>query len=211
MSRGHKAVHRTELAVEERGRDDELTALARQARGGSAEAFDALARRVRDRVRAWAERVTRDSDDADDIAQLVLLKVHARLERFEGRSRFGTWLYRVTRNVAFNRMVKERRREDLRAEHTAHAPDAVDPVEVGSPEQDAAQLAGLVRLYHTELPRRQREVYELADLRGLNSEQIAVKLGITASTARGLLMKARRKIRARMLESHAHLLEDYTL
>lgn len=204
-------MHRTELAVEERGRDDELTALARQARDGSAEAFDALARRVRDRVRAWAERVTRDSDDADDIAQLVLLKVHARLDRFEGRSRFGTWLYRITRNVAFNRMVKERRREDLRAVHDAEAPIAVEPVDASSPDHEAAQLAELVRFYHAELPRRQREVYEMADLRGLNSEEIAVRLGITASTARGLLMKARRKIRARMLESHAHLLEDYTL
>jgi RNA polymerase sigma-70 factor (ECF subfamily) len=204
-------VHRTELAVEERGRDDELTALARQARGGSAAAFDALARRVRDRVRLWAERVTRDSDDADDIAQLVLLKVHARLERFEGRSRFGTWLYRVTRNVAFNRMVKERRREDLRAAHGADAPATVEPVDVASPDHEASQLAELIRFYHAELPRRQREVYEMADLRGLSSEDIAVRLGITASTVRGLLMKARRKIRARMLESHAHLLEDYTL
>ena len=204
-------MHRTELAVEERTQDDELTELARQARGGSAEAFDALARRVRERVRAWAERVTRDQDDADDVAQLVLLKVHARLDRFEGRSRFGTWLYRVTRNVAFNRMQKERRREDLRAEHDAEASHAVDPPDVGSADGEAAQLAELVLFYGTELPRRQREVYEMADINGLTSQEIAVRLGITASTARGLLMKARRQIRVRMLEAHAHLLEDYTL
>ena len=198
-----------ELSVNERGQDEELAALANKARAGSAEAFDALARRVRDRVRQWAQAVTHDSDDADDVAQLVLLKLHAHIDRFEGRSRFTTWLYRVTRNVAFSRAQRDRRRDalrDLRGGELARVGDA----DADGADSTAARLTELVQFYYAELPKRQREVYEMGDMRGLTSQQIGERLGITASTARGLLMKARRRIRLRILESHAHVLEDYT-
>jgi len=85
-----------EIAVTGPGDDDELTALAGRVRGGNAAAFDELARRVRDRVRQWARRVVADDDDAEDVAQLVLVQLHQRIGEFEGRSRFATWLYRVT-------------------------------------------------------------------------------------------------------------------
>jgi RNA polymerase sigma-70 factor (ECF subfamily) len=196
-----------ELSVNERGQDDELAALANQARTGDAGAFDLLARRVRDRVHRWAKQVTKDQDDAEDVAQLVLLKLHARIEKFEGRSRFSTWLYRVTRNLAFNRRQRERSRNEL-LEH--HSLELVDD-EQSSPsarDDDVARLAEIVQFVAAELPQRQREVYELADLRGFNSEEIAERLGITSSTARGLLMKARRRVRKRILESRPHWAEE---
>lgn len=194
-----------ELSVNERGQDDELAALANQARAGDAGAFDALARRVRDRVRRWAQGVSNDGDEADDVAQLVLLKLHTHLERFEGRSRFTTWLYRVTRNVAFNRRQRERSRTVLLE---LHSRDAIDDVHERVADDDAARLAELVHFVYAALPERQREVYELADLRGFNSSEIAERLSITPSTARGLLMKARRRVRTRILESRPHWAEE---
>jgi RNA polymerase sigma-70 factor (ECF subfamily) len=195
-----------ETSVNERGQDDELAALANQARAGDAGAFDALARRVRDRVHRWAKQVTKDQDDAEDVAQLVLLKLHARLERFEGRSRFTTWLYRVTRNLAFNKRQRERGRNELLDAHTRSS--VGDEAASAGADDDAARLAEIVQFIVAELPSRQREVYELADLRGFNSEAIAERLGITSSTARGLLMKARRRVRRRILESRPVWAED---
>ena len=197
-------MHLLERSVDARRQDDELAALAEQARAGSASAFDALARRVHGRVVQWAKGVTQDGDDADDVAQIVLLKLHSRLGQFRGRSRFTTWLYRVTRNVAFSRMHRERRRGVLLARRAVELSERDDAAGVGD---DAERLAAIVQFVFAELPARQREVYELADLRGLNSHEIAERLGITASTARGLLMKARRRVRERMLESRMDLLE----
>jgi RNA polymerase sigma-70 factor (ECF subfamily) len=194
-----------ELLVSERGQDDELAALASQARAGSADAFNALARRVRGRVLRWAQGVTHDQDDADDVAQLVLLKLHARIDQFEGRSRFTTWLYRLTRNVAFSRAARDRRHAELLAQRTTESLD-----DMAVTERETASLTELVQFYLAELPKRQQTVFELGDIRGLNSTEIAERLGITASTARGLLMKARRRIRLQILKSHAHLVEDYT-
>lgn len=197
------------ILADDTGHDVELAALAHEARAGSTAAFDTLAGRVRARILAWARVITRDEDDADDVAQLVLLKLHAHVDRFEGRSRFTTWLYRITRNVAFSRRVRDRRREVLLATRGAGAPEAT----VVQPEPgDAApdRLADLVWAYQRELPPRQRDVFELSELHGLTSAQIAEQLGVTPVTVRGLLMKARRRIRLRMLAEHADLLEDYT-
>jgi len=205
------AVHSPSLIGGMRERDDELAALARAAGRGNTAAFDSLVRRIRERVLAWAQRVTSDADEAEDVAQLVLLKLHAHIDRFEGRSRFSTWLFRVTRNVSLSRAHREHRRRELAAGREADrvAGDADVTADTGSEDAHADHVALLLRCYE-DLPDRQREVFELGDLRGFNSTEIASRLGITPSTARGLLMKARRRIRLRMLESHPELLAEYS-
>ena len=201
----------TELLIHESRDDAELTTLVVQARDGSASAFEELVRRVRSRIRRWAGRLTRDGDDAEDVTQLVLLRLHARIDEFEGRSRLTSWLYRVTRNLALDqRRITERRSALLAPEHarmtTRAEPDTTGTIGVG---EDAARLARLVRAYYAQLPARQREVFELADLRGEAPAEIAARLGIAPSTVRVLLLKARRTIRSRMLAEHPRLLEEY--
>ena len=191
-----------------------LNELVARAREGNDAAFDALALRVRDRIRGWATRLTADRDDAEDVAQLVLLRLHQQVRAFEGRSRFTTWLYSVTARVALSRRAKERRRERLSdARADVLRPEEVADVLHGdnASERDAmaGRLAILVASYLDVLNGREREVFELGDLRGLNATEIAERLGVKAVTVRTQLMRARRKIRLRMLEEHPELLEGY--
>ena len=195
-----------ELPISQPDEDDVLAALVGRARQGSTAAFDELVLRVHAQVRRWAARVTHDPDDADDVAQLVLLRLHVRLREFEGRSRFTTWLYRITRNIALNRRRIERRREGL-LRSAPRAPDRVMPE--GTARSDSDRLALLVRSLSTELSRREREVFELADLLGMATPDIAARLGLLPVSVRAALCRARRRIRIRMLEQYPHLLEDY--
>jgi RNA polymerase sigma-70 factor, ECF subfamily len=201
-------VHPMELPVTDLREDDDLAGLVKRARAGGVGAFDTLASRVRDRVQRWARRLTHDEDDAEDIAQLVLLRLHARVAEFDGRSRFTTWLYTITRNVALSRRLTEARRSEILSK--TPPPTADDANEAELVEDDtAARLATLIHRYFEQLPPRQREVFELCDVRGQNSTEIAARLGIAPSTVRGLLLKARRTIRLRMLEHHSRLLKEY--
>lgn len=185
--------------------ETELALLVRRVRGGSAGAFEELVRRVHSRLRRWAQRFTGDADDAEDVAQLVLLRLHSHVRTFEGRSRLTSWLYRVTHNVALDRRRLETRRSALLEIEQAKAIETTNE----TTNEDAERLQRLVRSYYADLPARQRQVFELVDLRGNDAAAVAAKLGIKPSTVRVLLLNARRTIRVRMLAEHPRLLEEF--
>ena len=195
-----------ELPISQNPDDDILGALVGRAKQGSAVAFAELVARVRSRIRWWADRVIHDDDEADDIAQQVLLKLHVRLREFEGRSRFTTWLYRMTVNTALNhRRIQRRREELLREASSASAVEMPDRVA----REETGRVAELLSAYASELSGREREVFEMADLRGMTASDIAKMLGVQPVSVRAALSRARRRIRLRILELHPHLLEEY--
>lgn len=189
-----------------KGDDGEIPSLVADARSGQPGATERLVTRVGGRVRAWAARFTDDDDAADDVAQDVLISLERRVRQFHGTSRFSTWLFAVTRNVALSRRRREQRRAEILGRHAAlevaQAETTTDP--------DAARIATLVLQYFDALPRRQRQIFELADIRGMTPADIARQLEMQQVTVRAHLFKARRAIRERMLENHERLLKEYT-
>jgi RNA polymerase sigma-70 factor, ECF subfamily len=182
----------------------DLPSLISNAQGGDRGAFARLAGLIHQKVRGWAESFTQDADDAEDVTQDVLILVHRLLPQFEGKSRFSTWLYTITRNVALDRRRRSQRRE--RRLEVMEAPADTTEIREGFDEET---LTGLVLKYFDELPARQREVFELSDIRGLSAAEVAERLNMKPVTVRANLFKARRSIRERMLEHHSNLLEEY--
>jgi len=196
-----------ELPISQPDEDDILGALVARARQGSSGAFTELASRVRSRIRDWAVRVVHDDDDADDVAQQVLLKLHLRLREFEGRSRFTTWLYRMTLNTALNRRRVDRRRANLLLRITPQSTTVTPETDV----RESDRIAALVRACLDELSHRERQVFEMADLKGVATGEIAAKLNLEPVSVRAALSRARKRIRLRMMEQHRYLLEEYDL
>jgi RNA polymerase sigma-70 factor (ECF subfamily) len=188
------------------GDDGEIPSLVADARSGLPGATERLVTRVGGSVRAWAARFTDDDDAADDVAQDVLISLERRVRQFHGTSRFSTWLFAVTRNVALSRRRREQRRAEILGRHAAL--DVAQPETTADP--DAARIATLVLQYFDALPRRQRQIFELADIRGMTPADIARQLGMQQVTVRAHLFRARRAIRERMLENHERLLKEYT-
>jgi RNA polymerase sigma-70 factor (ECF subfamily) len=190
------------------GIEEPLDALAARARTGDEGAFAALAAAVRDRVRRWALVRTGDPDDAEDVAQTVVIRVHRGLARFEGRSRFATWLYRLTANAAAEMQrghARQSRMHDAAAADDLHASPALED-RIG--EMENARAAALVRRFFADLPGRQREIFDLVDLQGHTPTEAAEMLEIDAATARVHLLRARRAIRERILAAHPSLMDD---
>ena len=188
---------------------DDLDGLARCAGAGDEAAFGALLGRVRGTVFRWALARLGDVDDAEDVTQDVSLALHRRLSAFEARSRFTSWLFTITRNAAVELERRRRSRSGILAEA---GPDAIGIGTVTTAERlerfDDRRLAELVRVYLAELPQRQREVFELVDLQGWQPAEAAERLGLEAVTARTHLLRARRAIRGRIMESFPALAED---
>ena len=189
-----------------KGDDGDLPSLVEGVRSGRPAAVERLVARVQDRVRGWAARFTDDEDAADDVAQEVLIGLERRVSRFSGASRFSTWLFAVTRNVALSQRSRDRRRAMLLERRLEIAGIEQETVEQ---DPDAVQLASLVMQYYDALPKRQRSIFEMVDLQGMTPAEVARQLGMEQVTVRAHLFKARRTIRARMLEQHERMLKEY--
>jgi RNA polymerase sigma factor (sigma-70 family) len=90
--------------------DADLDPLAMAAAGGDAAALDALLAAIRPQVLRHTKRVLPNELDAEEACQDALLSVARRIDRFEGRSRFETWLYRITLNASLDTYRRLKRR-----------------------------------------------------------------------------------------------------
>jgi RNA polymerase sigma factor (sigma-70 family) len=74
---------------------------------------------------------------------------------------------------------------------------------------DKKRIGSLVQAFLVDLPKRQREVFQMAELQGLTSPEIGNILSLDPGSVRAALFKARRALRRRILESHPELVEEY--
>ena len=100
---------------------DRAQRLAKKAKTGDRRAFSELVRLNQDRVLYLAYDFLGSWDEAKDVAQDVFIKAYQKMETFEGKSKFSTWLYRITTNMCidYQRRKKRSRLEPL-DELTAH-------------------------------------------------------------------------------------------
>jgi RNA polymerase sigma-70 factor, ECF subfamily len=194
--------------------DEELVA---RAQDGDEAAFSALVRRHSPALLRLARMYTPSQAVAEEVVQETWLGVLRGLERFEGRSAFRTWLFRILVNRAKTRGVREHRSVPFASLGGAGDGDdgddgpSVDPtrfVEEGawaSPprrwETDpelalrSSEIRRIAEEAIAELPERQRIVITLRDLEGLSSEEVRNALDLTETNQRVLLHRARAKVR----------------
>lgn len=178
--------------------------LIRDAQANDHAAFEALVRRYAERAFRAAYRVVRDQQAAEEVLQEAMIKAYRALPRFEARSSFYTWLYRITVNLALDRRRRGKREQTVEWDDAiAHEIDPRALVSTSSnPETDARRHE--VRLLVSEgiqtLPDGQREVLLLREVDGLSYEEIAESMGISKGTVMSRLHYARKKMIAFLAE-----------
>jgi RNA polymerase sigma-70 factor (ECF subfamily) len=172
--------------------------LVEEARQGSHAAFEQLVRRYSERAFRAAYRVVRDTETAEEVLQEAFLKAYRGLQRFECRSGFYTWLYRIVVNLALDR--RRRDRPGTTTEWDDRVVGEVDAravlPEAEDPERAAhrREVRELVARGIEQLPDGQREVILLREVEGLSYEEIAATMGISKGTVMSRLHYARRKM-----------------
>ena len=167
-------------------------------------AFEELLRRNQAMVFRIAQHVTRSREDAEEVTQEAFLKVFQNLKRFEERSRFSTWVTRITVNAALARLRRRCWRETVpvRNEDT-QAADAV-PQEVVDWRPNPEQLYGRRELREilaralAQLPQRYCTVFLLRDVEGFSTVETAAALGLSITAVKTRLLRARLQLRERL-------------
>lgn len=194
--------------------DDE--SLVERARDGDELAFAALVRRYTPMLVRLARMYVPTDALAEDVVQETWVAVVRGLERFEGRSSFKTWLFRILVNRAKTRGVREHRsipfasvggsdpdedgagptvdpsRFTSEGAWTSAPADWHDDPELSLESEEALRIA---REAIDQLPERQKIVITLRDLEGLSSDEVRNVLDLTETNQRVLLHRARTKVR----------------
>ncbi len=172
--------------------------LIRDAQANDHAAFETLVRRYAERAFRAAYRVVRDQQAAEEVLQEALIKAYRALPRFEARSSFYTWLYRITVNLALDRRRRGKREPTLEWDDAiAHQ---VDPRAVAAVSHDPEvevrrrEVRDLVAQGIQTLPDAQREALLLREVDGLSYEEIAESMGISKGTVMSRLHYARKKM-----------------
>ena len=160
---------------------------------GEKEAYGALVRAHSATVFRVAFRITGNEADAEDIVQEAFLRGYQRLESYERRSAFGTWIYRIAVNCALNRISQPR----IEAEYR-HG-DETDPAEktVQVPASDAdperALLSGEIRVAQETAMQRltatEKCAFVLRHLEDRSTSEIAELLGIAPNAAKQAIFR----------------------
>ena len=182
--------------------DDELITRAQQ---GDREAFGGLVRRYQDRTYRLALRVLRDEDQARDVTQEAFLKAYRSLGSFQGRSRFYTWMYRLTMNLCIDAKRRDKgdrhvEWEDERSYSSGDEGASAASFSGGPPDPLAevarVELGGVIAKAMEQLPDDARRTLELREIDGLGYAEIAKALGIPKGTVMSRLHYARKRMRA---------------
>jgi RNA polymerase sigma-70 factor, ECF subfamily len=198
MDNGHCATISRSALLMSRTRDAdhsvenvEVATLVRRTLGGDTAAFEQLIARYERRVFTLAMKLLGSTDDAQDAAQEVFLRVFKYIHRFDTRKPLEPWLMQVTVNVCRN-IGRTRQRcrntftESVEVEMAVENPSR-DP-HAGLAEEQRRQM--LWKALET-LPEKERLAVILRDINGLETSEVARILGSSETTVRSQISRAR--------------------
>jgi len=185
-------------------RDDE-GALVSAAKAGDTGAFEELVNRYERKIFRLGMNITQNREDAEDVMQDAFMKSYQNLDRFQGDSRFYTWLVRIAVNEALMKLRK-RRPNQVSLDEPLTNSDGEDSVfrEIEdwgpSPEKKFAQteLNEILNSVIGELDPLFRVAFLLRDVEGLSTEETAQILRISVAAVKSRLLRARLKLRQKL-------------
>lgn len=176
-------------------------ALVEAAKAGDRAAFTLLVTRYRSRVHGMVVNMIRNEADAWDLTQEVFLKAWLALGKFEGRSSFFTWLYRIAHNVTYDWLRKKRPEtatefdEDWQSSHLAPEADGLlDAGESPAAGLDRADLRAALDAAMEKLTPEHRQVILLKEVQDLKYQEIADVMDCSIGTVMSRLFYARKKL-----------------
>lgn len=186
--------------------EDPDSELVSRLRAGDEGAFAELARKYQGSMLSIARGYVPSGAVAEEVVQDAWVGVLRGIDRFEWRSSFRTWLFRILVNRAISAGARERRSmpvDDMGPVVDASCFDAggswqVPPEPWADRVDDqvvAVKIAARILAAIGELPLQQRQVVTLRDVQGLSGGEVCAVLGISSANQRVLLHRGRSKLR----------------
>ncbi len=170
----------------------EDTDLVRDTLGGDTSAYGVLVERYQKVIFNMAYRMTKDYDEAEDIAQVAFIRAYENLGRYDPKHKFYSWLYRIAVNETLNRIKSKKKMAQLnpRMESGEKSPDvACGETELGEKIQDALM----------DLDPAYRVLIVMRHFRSCSYKEIGEALDLPEKRVKSRLFSARQMLRTALV------------
>jgi len=171
-----------------------------RARSGDSDAFRLLVEQHSRAIFRLAYRMTGNEEDAEDVVQETFLRAYRQLDRYEARSSFSTWLYRIASNYSLDLIRMRRRHEEKRERGSPDGTrDILQSIPGTSPGPDRMVFSNEVKervdAALNELSAQERTAFVLRHFEGLSIEEIGQAIGAGGNATKHSIFRAVQKLR----------------
>lgn len=183
---------------------------------GDVEAFEKLIQSHQKKVYNIALRMTKNPEDAQELAQDTFIRAFIAIKKFRGESSFSTWLYRIAMNVCTDFLRKRNKAVVISIDQGAIGSESEQPIQLPEdapgPDElsEKRQLKQLVRQAMDSLSAEHRQVLILRDLMDLSYRDIANTLSVSEGTIKSRINRAREGLKQVILK-RPELFQDYVV
>jgi len=179
--------------------------LIKKAQVGDMVAFEELVHRHDKQVLVIAARYVTSAEDAKDIYQDVFIKVYKGLKKFQFKSEFATWLYRITTNTCLTHHARQKKRTYVPLHDKSDGDDETyHPELTGNTATDQhaldADISAYVQDALNSLSAKQRMVFTLRHYQGYKLKEIAGMMECAEGTVKRYLFTATQRMREQLKE-----------
>ena len=170
------------------------------AKKGDEDAYAQLVRRHSGGLHRAVARILADETEAWDVVQMAFLKAWQKLDRYNPRYSFSTWLYRIGTNLAIDLIRSRTSRERAHKAGTEHRLRLVGTGESTGARADRSETDNVLQQLVGVLTSQQRSAFVLREMEGLETAEVAEVLGCSATTVRNHIFQARKALRRELRE-----------
>ncbi len=180
--------------------DDELV---RRVQAGNSEAFEELVRRYERKIYNVTFRLLGNEQDASEALQDTFLRAYRFIHKFQFKSAFFTWLYRIATNVSLSKLRKREKIETVSIDGPTGEPgetafDIPDPKYAPERMMRERELRSALNAAVEALPADYRSVVVLRDLEGLSNEEVSKVLNLSVAAVKSRLHRGRLILRNKL-------------
>ncbi len=187
--------------------DEKTDILIKSALEGDMRSFEELIYQYEKKVYNVALRVFKNPEDAKDISQDVFIKIYKNLNKFDNKSSFSTWLYRITTNTCIDELRKRKGRETISIDNDIEDDEGSFKREFAdnepTPEEKVISKEGeseIIKSMNT-LSDEHRTIIVMRDIEGLSYTEISEAIGISIGTVKSRISRARLQLKNIILKN----------
>ncbi|MDC0357722.1 sigma-70 family RNA polymerase sigma factor [Oligoflexia bacterium] len=186
--------------------------LVKDFKNGDKASYVELLSRYSEKVHNLAMRITRNEQDAEEILQDVFITVFNKINTFEGKSAFSSWLYRITANTSFMKLRQRKKHAAVSLDDLGYS--AKDDSWLGgrSDTCDTNYISSRHELRHeletaiSKLPKEYKTIFILRDVDGLSNQEVGEVLNLSVPAVKSRLHRSRLMLRRKLQRFY----DDYT-